>query len=71
MNKKSLLLYVCITILITMGWLSYQKATDDTYEGMSIIPEQHKDIPLYKGLKPTQNEYVIRGNHWEKFMIFI
>lgn len=37
--------------------------TDDTYEGMSIIPEQHKDIPLFKGLEPTRANYVIDGNH--------
>lgn len=57
-------------ILIAMGWLTYQKVIDDTYEGMSIIPEQHKDIPLFKGLKPTDHEYVIKGNHWKDIYDF-
>ena len=70
MSKKSLLLYGCIAILIAMGWFTYQKVTDDTYEGMSIIPEQHKDIPLFEGLKPTEHAYVIKGNHWEDIYAF-
>ncbi|QHE52835.1 hypothetical protein [Pontibacillus sp. HMF3514] len=61
MNKKSLLLYGLIVVLIIIGWYAYQKNTDDTYTGMSIIPEQHKDIPLFKGLKPRQHDYVISG----------
>lgn len=64
-NKKSLLLYVCIAIIMAMGWFFFQKLTDDTYEGMSIIPEQHQDIPLFEGMKPTNHQYVIKGNHWE------
>ncbi len=31
---------------------------------MSIIPEQHKDIPLFDGLKLTRNQYVLKGNKW-------
>ncbi|WP_156290991.1 hypothetical protein [Oceanobacillus salinisoli] len=70
MSKKSLILYSCFTIIIAVGWFSYQKATDDTYEGMTIIPEQHKDIPLFDGLKPTDHKYVIKGNHWEDIYDF-
>ncbi|CAH0295068.1 MULTISPECIES: hypothetical protein [Bacillaceae] len=44
MNKKNFLLIGSLVFLIFLGWFAYQKATDDTYEGMSIIPEQHKDI---------------------------
>jgi len=69
-RKKSLLLYGCIAILIAVGWFAYQKVTDDTYEGMSIIPEQHKDIPLFEGLKPTSHQYVIKGNHWKDIYEF-
>ncbi|WLD91725.1 hypothetical protein [Alkalihalobacillus sp. AL-G] len=64
MSKKSLLLYSCITLLVAMGWFAYQKATDNTYEGMSIIPEEHEDIPLFEGLEPTEHEYVIDGDYW-------
>lgn len=65
-------LIICITIILLMavGWFTFQKVTDDTYEGMSIIPEQHKDIPLYKGLKPTRHEYVMKGNHWKDIYDF-
>jgi len=37
---------------------------------MSIIPEQHKDIPLYAGLKPSNHQYVIKGNHWKEIYDF-
>lgn len=64
MNKKNGLIIGFILVLIVMGWLVFQKITDDTYEGMSIIPEKHKDIPLFEGLEPTDHEYVIDGNRW-------
>ncbi|PFA69768.1 hypothetical protein CN378_03100 [Bacillus sp. AFS015802] len=65
MSRKNLLLSVGVAIIISMSWFAYHKITDDTYKGMSIIPEQHEDIPLYKGLKPTRSQYVIKGNRWE------
>ena len=70
MNKKSLFLYGCMAILIIGVWFAYQKITDDTYEGMSIIPKHHKDIPLYEGLKPTDSVYVIEGNKWSDVYSF-
>lgn len=70
MNKKRTITFGCILILIFVVWFTYQKVTDDTYEGMSIIPEKHKDIPLYEGLIPTRTHYVIKGNHWEKIYNF-
>ncbi|WP_433747773.1 hypothetical protein [Falsibacillus pallidus] len=65
MSKKSLIVILGSILVIVMVWFVYQKVTDDTYEGMSIIPEQHEDIPLFKGLKPTRNQYVMKGNHLE------
>jgi hypothetical protein len=44
--------------------------TDETYEGMSIIIDQHKDIPLFKGLKPTRSEYIMKGNYWNEIYDF-
>lgn len=51
-------------VLIVMGLLLYQKATDDTYKGMTIIPENHEDIPLFEGLKPREHDYAIEKDHW-------
>ncbi|MCM3584716.1 hypothetical protein M3182_03020 [Mesobacillus maritimus] len=70
MHKRNFLLLGIVIIFILLGWFAYQKATDDTYEGMSIIPEQHKDIPLYEGLKPTRSHYEIKGNRWEEIYQF-
>ncbi|MDF2653214.1 MAG: hypothetical protein K0Q73_9019 [Paenibacillus sp.] len=62
--RKKWLIYGIIVMFVVVSWFAYQKITDDTYEGMSIIPEQHKDIPLFKGLKPTEHQYIMEGNHW-------
>ncbi|MDQ0882069.1 hypothetical protein [Peribacillus sp. V2I11] len=70
MNKNDFLLLGSVVLLLFLGWFAYQKATDDTYEGMSIIPEQHRDIPLFEGLKPTRSHYVIKGNRWEDIYNF-
>ncbi|MBA2939069.1 hypothetical protein HZF08_12190 [Paenibacillus sp. CGMCC 1.16610] len=70
MKKLNCLVLGFVVVLFIVGWFSYQKFTDDTYKAMSIIPEQHKDIPLYKGLKPTNRNYVIRGNHWKEVYNF-
>ncbi|WP_423800971.1 hypothetical protein [Neobacillus sp. SAB-20_R2A] len=66
MKKIKWILFSAIAILIAAGWFTYQKVTDETYEGMSIIPEQHKDITLFKGLEPRRNDYVMDGNHWRE-----
>jgi hypothetical protein len=63
MKKTNWLVYGIIIIL-------YQRVTDDTYEGMSIIPEQQKDIPLFEGLRPSEHEYVMEGNHWNDIYNF-
>ncbi|BCB03834.1 hypothetical protein [Bacillus sp. KH172YL63] len=70
MRKKSLFLSVGITLLIAISWFALHKLTDDTHENMSIIPEQHKDIPLFENLKPAGHYYVIKGNHWEDIYDF-
>ncbi|MFD2806102.1 hypothetical protein ACFSYB_14770 [Litchfieldia salsa] len=36
------------------GLFVYQEVTDETYKGMSIIPEQHEDIPVFSGLEPLE-----------------
>jgi hypothetical protein len=63
-NKKRLFLYGFFAILILIGLFVYQKVTDDTYKGMSIIPEQHDDIPIFVGLEPTEHNYIMNGDHW-------
>jgi hypothetical protein len=70
MKRLNWLVLGFVVVLAIMGWFAYQKNTDDTHEGMSIIPEQHKDIPLYDGLKPTNHRYVIKGNHWKEIYDF-
>ncbi|GHH98858.1 hypothetical protein [Neobacillus kokaensis] len=70
MKRIKGLVYSTIVILIVVGWFTIQKITDDTYEGMSIIPEQTKDVPLFKGLKPTEHKYVMEGNHWKDIYNF-
>lgn len=70
MNKRKFLIVGSVVVSILLGWFAYQKATDDIYEGMSIIPENHKDIPLFEGLEPTRSHYVIKGNRWEQIYNF-
>ncbi|WLR43220.1 hypothetical protein LC087_03210 [Bacillus carboniphilus] len=65
MNKKRVFSFFSLLVLIVISLFIYQRNTDETYQGMSIIPEHHNDIPLYKGLEPTRNEYVIDGEKWE------
>lgn len=68
--KNKWIIVAIITGIIIGSTILYEKATDDTYVGMSIIPEQHKDIPLLEGLKPTRNAYLIDGNRWEEIFAF-
>lgn len=56
------LLFSCLLVLV-LGIIGYQKMNDETYDGMSVIPEKRKDIGLYKGLEPRRTDYVIDGNH--------
>ncbi|MGP4080823.1 hypothetical protein ACTWQL_12965 [Pseudalkalibacillus sp. R45] len=51
-------------LVVSSGYFAYGKMTDDTYEGMSIVPENRNDLPLYKGLEPNRNSYTIKGDHW-------
>lgn len=64
MKKIHWLIFTGILILVISGLFLYQKVTDDTYKGMTIIPEDHEDIPLFKGLEPREHDYVIGGDHW-------
>ncbi|MFS0779395.1 hypothetical protein ABC255_25780 [Neobacillus sp. 3P2-tot-E-2] len=70
MTKKRTIFGVIVLLFFIISWFSYQKITDDTYKGMSIIPEEHKDIPLFKGLEPTEHQYIMKGNHWEEIYHF-
>jgi hypothetical protein len=70
MTKKRTIFGVIVLLFIIICWFLYQKITDDTYKGMSIIPEEHKDIPLFKGLEPTEHQYIMKGNHWEDIYHF-
>lgn len=70
MTKKRIIFGVIVLLLFMISWFSYQKITDDTYKGMSIIPEEHKDIPLFQGLEPTEHQYIMKGNHWEDIYRF-
>ncbi|SEA22410.1 hypothetical protein SAMN05421743_103227 [Thalassobacillus cyri] len=70
MRNKHFLLYGLIAVLVVSGGWAYQKITDDTYEGMSIIPEEHKDIPVFEGLEPKRSRYVIQGNRWREIYTF-
>ncbi|AQQ52601.1 hypothetical protein [Planococcus lenghuensis] len=61
------LILACLVIVsIAAAWLGYSRLTDDTYEGMSIIPEEHEDIPLYEGLEPQEHQYTLQGNEWQE-----
>ncbi|MFC4560202.1 hypothetical protein ACFO3D_18765 [Virgibacillus kekensis] len=64
MKKRNWLIFGSILVLFAVTLFVYQKITDNTYRGMTIIPEKHEDIPLFKGLEPTENEYVLDGNRW-------
>lgn len=68
MKKKLWLLWCSLVVIITiiMSWT----IPDNTYEGMSIIPEHHKDIPVFKGLEPTESNYVMDDNHWKEIYDF-
>ncbi|PGS55797.1 hypothetical protein [Bacillus sp. AFS041924] len=70
-SARTILISAITSILVFVaGIIAYQKITDDTYEGMSVIPEQRKDIGLYKGLEPRQSDYVMKGNHWKEIYNF-
>lgn len=45
---------IIVILLIAGGWFAFVNATDETYEGMSIIPEEHEDIPIFEGLKQQE-----------------
>lgn len=70
MNKKRILWIGFIIFILFGAWFTYQKVTDDAYVGMTIIPENEKDIPLYEGLKPDRNYYYIKGNHSKEIYEF-
>ncbi|RSL30382.1 hypothetical protein D7Z54_26455 [Salibacterium salarium] len=69
MKSKWLMVFL-VTIFIFISWYTYQKVTDDTHEGRSIIPEEHEDIPMYEELKSRQHTYIIRGNKFDSIHSF-
>jgi hypothetical protein len=70
--KKTALLYGCIAVIVIgiLSWISYYNHHSNVYKGMSIIPEQHQDIPLYRGLKPADGHYIVKGNEWKAIYKF-
>ncbi|MFB4166904.1 hypothetical protein [Virgibacillus sp. JSM 102003] len=69
MKKTNGLIIGVIVLSFIIVWFAYQNVTDDTYEGMSIIPER-RDIPLFTGLEPTRSNYVMEGNQWKEIKNF-
>ncbi|MGM7700697.1 hypothetical protein ACSVDE_03165 [Pseudalkalibacillus sp. Hm43] len=37
---------------------------------MSIIPEEHDDIPLYEGLRVDEQRYTVKGDQWQEVYDF-
>jgi hypothetical protein len=68
--KKAYLLWIALIILVVIGFIVYQKIKDDPYEGMSVIPEQRKDIGLYKKLELKDGHYVVKKNHLKEIHKF-
>ncbi|RSD25437.1 hypothetical protein [Mesobacillus subterraneus] len=70
MNFKKYATMLAIILLIPGGIYFYQQAQASKYEGMTFIPEQSDDVPLYRGLKAESPIYKIKGNKWEDIMVF-
>ncbi|WP_227396016.1 hypothetical protein [Jeotgalibacillus aurantiacus] len=64
MNKTKWLASGALLMLIAVGWFVYQQLKEDPYQGMSIIPEEHDDIPLFNGLELDDHQYVLEGDRW-------
>jgi hypothetical protein len=68
---KRIAIIFSILLLVSAGLYIFQKEREERYKGQTIIPEQSKDVPLYKGLRPDGTpEYVIQGDHWEEILAF-
>lgn len=70
MKKKNWRIIGVVVILLIISGYSIQKLTDETYQGMSIIPEEHIDIPLFDGLEPTEHQYIMKDDHWRNIFYF-
>lgn len=70
MSKKNWRIIGVVVILLIISGYSIQKLTDETYQGMSIIPEEHIDIPLFDGLEPTEHQYIMKDDHWRNIFYF-
>lgn len=69
MRTKGLIMTFLSFLLAAGGWYFYQMEREERYNGMSIVPERTKDIPLYEGLKPGGGpSYVIEGQHWQEIL---
>ncbi|HAQ07615.1 MAG TPA: hypothetical protein DCR24_08885 [Bacillus bacterium] len=56
-------------LLAAGGVYFYQMEKEARYNGMSIVPERTKDIPLFNGLQPGGGpSYMIEGRHWEEIL---
>lgn len=63
-------LIILIILLVFGGLFYFQKEKEEKYKGLSLIPEQTDDIPLYMGLEPASPVYKIKGEHWEDILQF-
>ena len=57
--------------ILAGGFLYYYEVYFAKYKGMTFIPEQSDNVPLYDGLEPDGNRvYIIAGNHWKEIISF-
>jgi hypothetical protein len=70
-KKTSYFVAGLVAILIVAAWFVHHKRSiEEAYSGMSIIPGQRKDVPLFEGLKPSNPDFVMKGNHWKEIYEF-
>ncbi|PLR78130.1 hypothetical protein CU633_06310 [Bacillus sp. V3-13] len=62
MKRNSWFILLFIAVIALTIWFFYLKVIDNRHAGMSIIPEQEDDIPLFEGLEPNEHDYVLAGN---------
>jgi hypothetical protein len=69
--KKNLVFLGILMIFILSGYSGYSYFNkDNVYAGMTVVPEERNDLPLYKGLVPGEHQYTMEGNHWQSIYDF-
>lgn len=60
--KKIPFLVCLLFIVIGYGVTGFYIQTNhDNYGNMSVVPVKDERVPLYEGLKPSENEFYIKG----------